>query len=180
MVCLSPIWFRKTLSWMKLQISFQSITFFQLKKPLGEDLRFRRDGGATSMMKFLKSGAYIWESNFVVEASPADRSLFDSRIKPLALLKLLFPCTAPTFYASDHWVHYLTDGPVFWIPGHHFPIAVLIWLIRSATDIKCSSRWFGMAVNGEDFFVVISTSYPSRVAFSWNKFMSQFKMVKQR
>lgn len=105
-------------------------------------------------------------------------SRFDSRIKPLALLELLFPCTTPTFYASDHWVHYLTDGPVVWIPGHHFPIAVLIWLLRSSTGIKCKSRWFGSQWRGVLCGDIDELSIKS--CFFLEYFMSQFKMVKQR
>ena len=66
--------------------------------------------------------------------------------KALALLELLFMSTAPTFYTNDHWIHYLTDRPVIWIPGHHcrlLPINVLILLLRSDVGIKCWSQWFG-------------------------------------
>ena len=66
--------------------------------------------------------------------------------KALAMLKLLFMCTAPTFYTNDHWIQYLTDGPVIWIPGHHcrlLPTNVIISFFRSDVGIKCWSQWFG-------------------------------------
>ena len=66
--------------------------------------------------------------------------------KALALAELLLMCTAPTVYTSDHWIQYLTEGPVIWIPGHHcrlLPTNVLLSLLRSEVGVKCWSQWFG-------------------------------------
>ena len=66
--------------------------------------------------------------------------------KALALVELLLMCTAPTVYTSDHWIQYLTEGPVIWIPGHHcrlLPTNVLLSLLRSEVGVKCWSQWFG-------------------------------------
>ena len=55
-------------------------------------------------------------------------------------------CTTPTFYTNDHWIQYLTDGPVIWIPGHHsrlLPTNEIISFFRSDVGIKCWSQWFG-------------------------------------
>nr|CCA28155.1 AlNc14C1340G12899 [Albugo laibachii Nc14] len=49
-------------------------------------------------------------------------------------------------YTNDHWIHFLTDESVIWIPGHHcrlLPTNVMLSLLRSEVGVKCRSQWFG-------------------------------------
>ena len=54
-------------------------------------------------------------------------------------------CAAHTLYTNDHWIHYITDMPVIWIPSHHCRLLhtnLLLSMLRSELGIKCSGMWF--------------------------------------
>ena len=65
--------------------------------------------------------------------------------KALAFMKLFLMCTAPTLYTNNHWIHFLPDESVIWIPGHHcrlLPTDVMLSLLRFKVGVKCCSQWF--------------------------------------
>ncbi|KAF1318181.1 putative Pollike protein, partial [Globisporangium splendens] len=51
---------------------------------------------------------------------------------------------APTIFANDHWIQYLTGMPVPWIPAHHTRLLhpnTLLMLLRSELGALCMKQW---------------------------------------
>ncbi|KAF1331476.1 putative Pollike protein, partial [Globisporangium splendens] len=64
--------------------------------------------------------------------------------KALSLFELMLMSIAPTIFANDHWIQYLTGMPVPWIPAHHTRLLhpnTLLMLLRSELGALCMKQW---------------------------------------
>jgi hypothetical protein len=64
--------------------------------------------------------------------------------KALSLFELMLMSIAPTIFANDHWIQYLTGMPVPWIPAHCTRLLhpnTLLMLLRSELGAFCMKQW---------------------------------------
>ncbi|KAF1331688.1 hypothetical protein FI667_g4271, partial [Globisporangium splendens] len=81
--------------------------------------------------------------NRVLSASDPIREL-SRATKALSLFELMLMSIAPTIFANDHWIQYLTGMPVPWIPAHHTRLLhpnTLLMLLRSELGALCMKQW---------------------------------------
>lgn len=64
--------------------------------------------------------------------------------KALSAFELTLMSIAPTLFANDHWIQYVTGHPVEWIPAHHARLLhpnTLLSLLRSKLGELCMVHW---------------------------------------
>ncbi|KAF1318173.1 hypothetical protein FI667_g14138, partial [Globisporangium splendens] len=64
--------------------------------------------------------------------------------KALGFFELMLMSIAPTIFANDHWIQYLTGQPVEWIPAHNARLLhpnTLLRLLRSELGSHCMQQW---------------------------------------
>ncbi|KAF1331473.1 putative Pollike protein, partial [Globisporangium splendens] len=64
--------------------------------------------------------------------------------KALSAFELSLMSIAPTLFANDHWIQFVTGHPVEWIPAHHARLLhpnTLLSLLRSELGELCMTHW---------------------------------------
>jgi hypothetical protein len=67
------------------------------------------------------------------------------------MFELALMSIAPTLFANDHWIQYITGQPVEWIPAHHQRLLhpnTLLRLLRSELGAHCMEQWRVMQWQG--------------------------------
>ncbi|TYZ69419.1 hypothetical protein PybrP1_004226, partial [[Pythium] brassicae (nom. inval.)] len=65
-------------------------------------------------------------------------------MKALSVFELALMSAAPTIFAKDHWIQFVTGGPVQWVPAHHARLLhpnALLKLLRSDLGTLCMEHW---------------------------------------
>ncbi|TYZ68470.1 hypothetical protein PybrP1_005401, partial [[Pythium] brassicae (nom. inval.)] len=64
--------------------------------------------------------------------------------KALCVFELTLMSAAPTIFANDHWIQFVSGEPVQWIPAHHTRLLhtnTLLKLLRSDLGALCMEHW---------------------------------------
>ncbi|CAI5747278.1 unnamed protein product [Peronospora destructor] len=73
--------------------------------------------------------------------------------KALSVFELALMSAAPTIFAKDHWIQFVTGEPVQWIPAHHARLLhpnALLKLLRSDLGALCMEQWRQVQWQGDD------------------------------
>ena len=74
--------------------------------------------------------------------------------KALSAFELSLMSIAPTLFANDHWIQYVTGQPIEWIPAHHTRLLhsnTLLSLLRSELGELCMTHWRAIQWQGHLF-----------------------------